>query len=148
MSHSCRVDKEIFANGKSGSGLFACIDIQPRALFTEYGGDLVSASAAAAEEIKSHHCSVCDGTGRVLVGYRAVEEAVRRSNSSFGSFVNCCNPNIPGDINRVNCFLLVIVFTSTMHVRVFLVANQFIPAGTALVLSYGANATASHHIIE
>ena len=76
-----------------------------------------------------------------MVGISDPKLAAMSTKSSLGSFVNCCD----GDNNRVNCFLAVVVFR-TMRVRVFLVANQFIPNGTALCLNYGRRATATHHL--
>jgi len=117
-----------------------CADAQARSILTEYGGEIKS-SEEAKKMNPSHHTSLRDGSGRVLVGFSDPALAAMSCNSSFGSFVNCCD----GDTNRVNCFLAVVVFR-TMRVRVFLVANQFIPNGTALCLNYGRRATATHHL--
>ena len=141
-SWCCRTGEESFG----GLGLFACYTLLPALIVQEYGGIIKSAKEAKAKGVDvSHHCSFCDGTGRVLAGHTQPAQAcTNESGAALGSFVNCFDPAVMNDKLRVNCHLVITTF-KTNEVRVFIVTSRVIPAGEALVLNYGARAAEVHH---
>jgi hypothetical protein len=145
-SWSCCLQRKTFENGKDGWDLIACHPFRPGSIITEYGGELASHDEAAATEEQSHHCSLRDGTGRVMVGHTDPGLAcMRQSGAEFGSFINCWDPALEGDKLRVNCNITVTTFRDTAEVRVFIVAIRSIAQGESLVLDYGARAARVHH---
>jgi hypothetical protein len=143
---SCCLQKKEFANGETGWDLLACYLLRPGSLVQEYGGELVGHDEATAAKDQRHHCSLRDGTGRVMVGHTEPGRAcMRKSGAEFGSFINCWDPALQGDKLRVNCNITVTTFNTGADPRVFIVAIRAIAEGESLVLDYGARAAKLHH---
>lgn len=96
-----------FPDGSSGWGLKTLgTKIRTGSIITEYVGRLLTCDEARAEGVnQQHHCAIRDGTGRVLYGINDPAVACTFPNSAFGSFVNGADHLVPGDKDRVNCYL-------------------------------------------
>jgi hypothetical protein len=127
-----------------GLGLFSTRFVRPEHVFTEYGGETVDEKTAK-ERGPSHHCSLCDGTGRVIIGIRDPARVPFYPLSTLGSFVNSCNKLDDGDRDRVNCYLQTCTSESTPP-RVFVVSRRDIQPGEELVIDYGTLALDAHHL--